>query len=289
METNGRRKRKRRGSPRFAEWPGRAGISVPAMVWLCLLLILPSDAAGLLTLRKTGPDRAPVFVASHPLPAPMEVEFQLVQGAAETVSDPPMPARIVVPPGPASEVFRLRPLGETGAWSYRYQYRFVMGDPAARHAPERPYRPPIPAGERFRLAGMGEGGEVHAATILMPPGTPVVCARAGRVVEAGERAFQRRIGRRTLEGTTAFVRLIHADGTFGVYAHLARDGVAVRPGARVERGEVLGRVGREIEPPSLVFMVQRNAGMRLESVPFRFEGPDGGAVEPMRGMILTAR
>lgn len=265
------------------------------MVFLAFFLAPPgflsagAALAGPISVQKSGTERSPVFLASHSLSAPVEVEFELVQGAAATISQPPMPVRVVIPANTRVEAFRLQASQPTGAWSYRYQYRFVQGDPRARHAPERPYRPPVPAGKRFRLAGTGQGDEANAVTILMEPGTPVIAARDGVVAEIRQRPFRRRIGQRTVQGETTAIRVLHADGTFGVYAHLARDSVAVRPGDRIARGRPMGRIGREIEPPALLFMVQRNAGMKLVSVPFQFEGPNGVAVSPQRGMILSAR
>lgn len=273
------------------EWKRRRRSRTAVGLALTVFLILAGKAggAGSLSIQKTGTELAPVFRVSHPFPAPVEAEFQLIRGAEATVSEPPMPVRIVIPPGRAVEAFRLRPRRPGGAWSYRYSHRFVPGDPRARHAPERPYRPPVPAGRRFRLAGTGQGDEAHAVTILMPAGTVVASARAGRVVAVGARPFRRRIGQRVMEGQTTFVRLLHADGTFGLYAHLDRNSVRLQLGGTVRRGQPLGRIGRKIDPPALLFMVQRNAGMKLVSVPFQFEGPNGGGVRPTRGMILTSR
>ncbi|MFP4030184.1 MAG: M23 family metallopeptidase [Thermodesulfobacteriota bacterium] len=276
-----------RGRKRGLRWA--AGLVLFGLLSFPLPATVKTAGAGPISLQKSGTERAPVFWASHGYPAPAEVEFRLIRGASETISQPPMPVRVVVPANARVEAFRLRARQATGAWSYAYDYRFVLGDPQARHAPEGPYRPPVPPGRRFRLAGTGQGEEANAVTILMDPGTPVIAARSGVVVDVRQRPFQRRIGQRAIQGETTSVRLLHSDGTFGVYAHLARDSAALEPGVRVERGRPIGRIGRNFEPPALLFMVQRNAGMNLVSVPFQFEGPDGGAVSPRRGMIVSAR
>lgn len=62
-------------------------------------------------------------------------------------------------------------------------------------------------------------------------GSPVVATGAGRVVQAGSAAGYGRI-----------VEIDHGDGHVSRYAHLAS--VSVRVGAEVERGDVLGEVGR---------------------------------------------
>lgn len=63
-----------------------------------------------------------------------------------------------------------------------------------------------------------------------PHGTPVQAALAGRVIEAGWQG-----------GYGQTVRLVHADGSATLYAHLSA--IDVRPGAVVAQGEVVGRVG----------------------------------------------
>ncbi len=81
------------------------------------------------------------------------------------------------------------------------------------------------------------------------------------------------------------VMVAHAEGEFGLYAHLVRGSVAVGPGDRVRRGEVLGRCGHtgNSTEPHLHFHLQDSGdlftGMGL---PVRFskvvvdgEGADG--------------
>ncbi len=73
-----------------------------------------------------------------------------------------------------------------------------------------------------------------------PTGTPVVAVASGTVVLAGPRGQ----GGKT-------VRLRHAGGCESMYLHLSR--IAVRPGARVEQGEIVGTGGfhrtRDGTPP----------------------------------------
>ncbi|WP_221261843.1 M23 family metallopeptidase, partial [Xanthomonas campestris] len=73
------------------------------------------------------------------------------------------------------------------------------------------------------------------------------------------------------------VRLLHADGSMAIYAHLAPAGVLVHPGQRVRSGERLGSAGSTgfSTAPHLHFAVQRNVGLRLISLPFRMSGPQG--------------
>lgn len=67
--------------------------------------------------------------------------------------------------------------------------------------------------------------------ISAPPGSPVVATARGRVVYAGRDS-----------GYGRLVEIDHGHGYRTRYAHLAA--VLTRPGQRVERGEIIGEVGR---------------------------------------------
>ncbi|HSG66493.1 MAG TPA: M23 family metallopeptidase, partial [Gammaproteobacteria bacterium] len=67
-----------------------------------------------------------------------------------------------------------------------------------------------------------------------------------------------------------------------LYAHLQWDSIRVEPGQRVARGELLARSGNTgfSTGPHLHFVVQRNRGGFVVSVPVEFAGADGGPVSP---------
>jgi murein DD-endopeptidase MepM/ murein hydrolase activator NlpD len=85
------------------------------------------------------------------------------------------------------------------------------------------------------------------------------------------------------------VRILHDDGTMAVYAHLQPNSLRVREGARVKRGQWIASSGNTgySNGPHLHFVIQLNAGMSLESVPFRFVMPTGGAVTPAKRMKIS--
>ena len=66
-----------------------------------------------------------------------------------------------------------------------------------------------------------------------------------------------------------FVRILHDDGTMGVYLHLMRHSVLVAEGQRVQVGTPLARSGNtgNSSGPHLHFVIQRNVGLALESIP----------------------
>ena len=106
--------------------------------------------------------------------------------------------------------------------------------------------------------------------IAMPEGTPIIAARGGVVVKIEND--------QTGKGANPsgnFVRILHNDGTMGVYLHLMRGSVSVREGERVVVGSALARSGNtgNSTGPHLHFVVQRNVGGSLESIPYEFARP----------------
>jgi murein DD-endopeptidase MepM/ murein hydrolase activator NlpD len=104
----------------------------------------------------------------------------------------------------------------------------------------------------------------------MPEGTPIIAARGGMVVkiENGQSG-------RGNNPAGNFVRVLHDDGTMGVYLHLMQGSVQVREGQRIETGTRLARSGNtgNSTGPHLHFVVQRNVGLAVESIPFDFAQP----------------
>jgi murein DD-endopeptidase MepM/ murein hydrolase activator NlpD len=248
----------------------------------------------LVDVLKTGTDREPVWLFRNRIHGPVTVDVSLVD-SSNVVTEPRLPARFVLDGLERRELVTIGPLDEHRSWSYRFETSGVPGAIDARHAPSRAYRPPIPPGSRFRI-GQAFGGEYshngpsgfHAVDIQTPLGTPVHAARAGVVMDvaryfhgAGE-DFER-------DGPRAnYIRILHEDGSMGLYAHLDYKGTRVSPGDRVERGERIGSSGNTgySTGPHLHFAVQVNRDMQLTSVPFEFEGDGGAAVAPQPGQWL---
>ena len=78
------------------------------------------------------------------------------------------------------------------------------------------------------------------------------------------------------------VRILHDDGTMAVYAHLQPNSVRVQRGAKIARGQWIANSGNTgySSGPHLHFVVQLNAGMSLESLPFRFVAPADSTMTP---------
>ncbi len=148
----------------------------------------------------------------------------------------------------------------------------VPGDPAARPDAYRYQLPFRQAAIRVSQAfggrfSHGDAQNLHAVDFPLPEGTPVLAARAGTVMQV--------IADSPKQG--CLVRVLHGDGSIGLYAHLQSGGLQVRPGQRVQAGQVLARSGNtgRSSGPHLHFAVQANTGLALVSVPFRMDSPNG--------------
>lgn len=203
-------------------------------------------------------------------------------------------ARAVV--SPRSEQVLLEVPAPPGTGEIRFDYGYVIGDPAATHQPPGPYRAPFAAAQSFQVTQAPpdaithrDAGSRHAIDIAMPVGTAVHAARDGLVINVAHKFFR---GGTTQEvrDEANFVQILHDDGTTAVYAHLQLDTVRVRPGQRVSRGEYIANSGNTgySSGPHLHFVVLRNAGLKSESVPVTFAGPGGAAATPRSGQRLTA-
>ncbi len=208
--------------------------------------------------------------------APVEVELRLsglsnvlgVTGASSTI-------RRMVPARSNERMVVLSPRQADKAMNYASMLTSTLGDPTPA---AQAYRYPLPwVGGPFRLSQGPNGKYSHfgvkgryAMDIAMPEGTPIIAARGGVVVKIEND--------QTGKGANPsgnFVRILHNDGTMGVYLHLMRGSVSVREGERVVVGSALARSGNtgNSTGPHLHFVVQRNVGGSLESIPYEFARP----------------
>ena len=197
---------------------------------------------------------------------------------------------------PRSEQVLLSLPASQGDAEVRFDYGYVLGDPAAAHAPSVPYRAPFALAKFYDVTQAPpdaithrDAGSRYAIDFAMPVGSAVHAAREGMVIDVTYRNFRTGTAPE-LRSEANYVQILHDDGTTAVYAHLQMDTVRVRPGQRVARGEYIASSGNTgfSTGPHLHFVVLRNAGLKSESVPVTFAGAAGTAVQPRSGQSLIA-
>lgn len=236
-------------------------------------------------MDNVGSQREPDWQFRNRLQGPVTVAVSLDQ-AENVVTEPALPAHLELPARGTRSVL-IGPLDPAAAWRYSIRMSATPGplNPSADTGHD--YRQPFPPDHPLRI-GQGFAGEFshdtphsrHAVDFTLPVGTPVLAARGGMVMDA-QRYFHRAGQNRDYDGPRAnYVRILHADGSMAVYAHLDYNAVLVRPGQKVEAGQQIARSGNTgfSTGPHLHFAVQVNRNMALVSIPFQMLDPDG---EPM--------
>jgi murein DD-endopeptidase MepM/ murein hydrolase activator NlpD len=219
--------------------------------------------------------------ADNTLAGPIEVMLQLAHND-NIVGDPPLPARATVPARGSALVAVLTVADPRRGGGFELRLDPIPGDPSAKPL-DVEYQ--LPLRQAALRIDQGYGGSFshsdpqnrYAVDFAAAIGTPVLAARGGVVMQVESDFEKAGLNLEKYGGRANFVRIVHDDGTMGLYAHLDLDGVLVRVGQRVRAGQQIGRSGNTgfTTGPHLHFAVQVNRGMRLLSIPFRMTGPGG--------------
>jgi murein DD-endopeptidase MepM/ murein hydrolase activator NlpD len=225
----------------------------------------------LIVMKKNGVHS--VYVRND-LYAPVEVELSFA-GVKNASGVPKRTIRRVIPQRSSVRLAQLTATNAGKPLAYVPTFKYSLGDPSG---PMVGYRYPLPwRGGPFRISQGANGPYSHfgpksryAIDIAMPEGTPIIAARGGVVVKTENR--QRARGS---DASGNFVRVLHEDGTMGVYLHLKKGSVKVREGQQVAVGSALALSGNtgNSTGPHLHFVVQRNTGLGLVSIPYQFNQP----------------
>lgn len=229
--------------------------------------------------------------------APVQIDIDVEELREVELPAPDQAYRFVIPAREETYLLGFVPEADAIQPYVAYKYRYLLGDPAAVHRPERPYRAPFAAARAHPITQAypyamthGSPEEAYAVDISMPVGTDVYAARGGTVVDVAGSNFRSGLEDGIEGGEANLVRILHDDGTYAIYAHLNWNAIRVRPGDRVERGQYIAESGNTgfSTGPHLHFVVLRNADMRIESVPVQFEAANGNAITPELGADLVA-
>jgi len=258
----------------------------------------PPDTTREVRIRNRGSKRHPQLFVVNPFHGPVNIRLKLTQ-ADNIVTEPPLPDRLldtVLPGQYEGDILFISPEDGRRGWGWGYKFTWELGDPAAVHDPPAPYRLPF-AITGSALVGQAFNGETthnnpqnrYAVDIGLPIGTPVLAARAGVVMDVENNFSDGKAKARYVQRNN-YVRILHDDGTMAVYAHLKRGSLRVRPGQRVQRGQVIARSGNSgfSTGPHLHFVVQKNSHGTLTSIPFEFADAQGQPFTPQKGQWLRS-
>lgn len=277
--------------------------------WIYSDRLLPGDEPVEIRKLPTG-NAGPEVIVSHRLVdrhlqltarngyyAPVELILGIDALSYAVPPGPEQPLRFILPAQSETDLFDLAASEKYALPEIRYRYTWLPGDPASEHHPQRAYRAPFAVSGNFPVSQTYPDAVTHttadsryAVDIAMPIGTDVYAARSGTVFEVASTNFRGGLDPASDAPAANLVRILHDDGTYAVYAHLNWNTIRVQPGDVVSRGEYIADSGNTgfSSGPHLHFAVLRNRGLRIESVPVVFEGPNGSEVQPRTGVQLVS-
>lgn len=236
------------------------------------------------------------LVAQNTFFAPIQLAYRLSE-MENVAADTPRTGFKVLPPRSQTELLVVGKAVTGEGLRFQYDFQFLPGEPGAEHRPERPYRLPIALSSSVRVSQAfpdvlthRDPSSQYAVDLVMPIGTNVFAARAGVVIEVASDFFENGTDIRVDGPRANVVRVMHDDGTMSLYGHLNWNSIRVRPGQRVARGEYIADSGNTgfSTGPHLHFVVQRNSGGAIVSVPVEFAGPGGEPITVRTGETYTA-
>lgn len=174
---------------------------------------------------------------------------------------------------------------------YDYDFQWAVGRLDVVHDDHYLYRLPYAKmGEPYVVQGFN-GGYSHrgfakyAVDFAMPNGTQIFAAREGTVVDVEYRNNRGGAARKYARYAN-FVVIEHSDGSTGEYYHLQQNGVFVRPGDKIKRGQLIGLSGSTgfTSLPHLHFAVYKAMSWGdTQSLPIKFLSANGIIENPRSG------
>jgi murein DD-endopeptidase MepM/ murein hydrolase activator NlpD len=223
------------------------------------------------------------LIAQNTYYSPVQIAFRL--RPIENVSlDTQRSGLATLPPRSETELVVVGKSVDDVDLRFDSEFEFIPGEPGVVHRPDQPYRLPYALSSSVRVSQAyptvkthGHPSSQYAIDFEMPIGTDVFAARDGVVIEVASDFFESGTDYEVDGPRANVVRILHDDGTMGLYVHLNWNTIRVVPGQRVRRGEYLADSGNTgfSTGPHLHFVVQRNEGGALVAVPLEFASRSG--------------
>ena len=220
------------------------------------------------------------LVVKNPFYAPITLQListQVKNGKQEWLLGPQASLSLIQNNG-VIEPYKYRwQLGDVTAQPGIQQYQFPFQSLACTH---------ISQGFNGRFSHTAEHSR-YAVDIALNVGTPIVAARPGVVVMVKDDYPMGGVNEYFLDKGN-YVRVMHDDGTFADYFHILLGTAAVKPGDKVQVGQLLAKSGSSgfSSGPHLHFVISRNGGFWQLSLPFHFVTNNGSSIEPTEGLKI---
>jgi murein DD-endopeptidase MepM/ murein hydrolase activator NlpD len=235
-----------------------------------------------------------VVDSDHIIPVYVHLTFDRLVNLE--VGEPQPVTRLIDPGATDVAVATLVPTSRTGRRGFDLSFTYARGNPATARHDDYLYLFPFAHGAKHRVTQGFNGAFTHfgenqyAVDFDLDEGTEIYAARSGLVVEVKEDST---IGGPNVRyGEHAnYVLVQHDDGSFGNYVHLRLNGALVEVGEAVTAGQLIGYSGNtgRSSGPHLHFDVRLPTDDgRMRSIPMRFRGLAGEAIDPEEGLYYYA-
>ena len=208
-------------------------------------LLFNSLSAQVEVTDKEKNDNQVELIASNTsfIPYTIVITCDLVNMKADTK----LPYKIVLKAKETKTLFTLNTIIKNKRWQYKYNYEYYEGDLlSAKHHDHFVYNLPYQKGESHQLMQGYNGSFSHqnrnALDFEMPEGTKITAAREGVVLQTKADSDQGCPDRKCMEMAN-YITIYHEDGSIASYIHLKKNGVLVKPGDTVKKGQVIGLSG----------------------------------------------
>jgi murein DD-endopeptidase MepM/ murein hydrolase activator NlpD len=217
------------------------------------------------------------LVAQNTFFAPVQLAFRLSQ-MENVAAGTPEDGLIVLPARSQVPLITVAKAVVSEELRFNTEFQYLPGEPGAEHHPPEPYRFPYALSTEAWVSQAfpdtithGDPASQYAIDFVMPVGTHVFAAREGVVIEVASNFYENGTDMKDAPKAN-ILRVLHDDGTMSLYGHLSWNSIRVVPGQHVARGEYLANSGNTgfSTGPHLHFVVQRNRGGALVSVPIEF-------------------
>jgi murein DD-endopeptidase MepM/ murein hydrolase activator NlpD len=230
-------------------------------------------------------DRYQVWAENQSLDAPYCAWIELA-AADNARADMPLPHGFVLRPRDRRLLFSIAGADPSRGFSYALRSRVSEGDPEREPDAKAVYLLPWAHGSKHALDQGYNGRTTHqglnALDFHLDEGTPVHAARDGVVLAVKQDGTHGGVmSQDAADGN--FIKVMHDDATWAIYAHLQYHGAEVQPGERVKAGQRIGLSGATglASGPHLHFAVYRADWMGPRSIPTVFQASLSGSAESL--------
>lgn len=201
----------------------------------------------------------------------------------------------VCPPKSKTPLFTLELLeGKKPIFKGSYQWKALLEN--AKHDDAYLYRLPFATNRRIGITqGFNEsfshfGISKYAVDFDMREGDKIYAMRDGIIIDTKDDSNLHGQSKGFVEYAN-FIKVKHEDNTFCTYSHLKKDGVFVKIGDKIQRGDIIGLSGNTgyTNGPHLHIVVYKEfINQPRESIPIKFKTKEGILTYPKRRMFITA-